>query len=909
MFKSFCKLVKTLVPATAVISYTQLCGANFSVDNSNQEGLGSLTEVIKASNAIYPGIDSFNSLIFRSNLLIDQSYPDIRNNVNFNILDSYFVTISSVLNSSAEFAKSGKGTLEIKAPLNFQGDWKIIEGTLIKNSLFEPKGRYIVSGDLESKLDSLGTNAIILAGGGLILDSEGSLNNLITIDKNGRIDTRTFDIQLKNLKGTGEFIKTGLGKLTISSNSGFQGKYQINEGSLDFKDVLFSGQVLLNGGSLEISSAKNLEGIELILQKGSVMITAPKATLSKSVEAQGSEAVFDLNNANFNLSRGFQGWGIIDFNGPGILEMGAKEPFSGHLKFHNLTFNPTKLSKNTVYKFDNVTLNFGSISEIDFTTRFSIDPGKTVFIYKEKPVILNAPLEGKGNIEASGQGEIIVRSLTPYQGKWTQALGQLNLEGLLNAVDIEKSASIKGAGTIINDLNLKGVLFPFINSANTQNILKTQAADLKGSIIIMPEIGVYTKGDYQILNANELNFSEATLLAPAQFEGVLSQKEDKLNFSLEKFYLLADFVDQDNIDDRAVASSFDNYYALPGTDKDNILRKLLTLKNDPVQFEAAFQGLQPAYFSALGLTQEYNFILARSTLSNRMEELLLFPCAKQYVWDEPFAFWVDPVGDFTQQEPRQQDMGYHAATVGAFFGFDGKVGSSFRLGLLGGYTNSRVRWMEDVGKGIINSEYLAGYFLYKPNRFYLNGSISGSYSHYNATRNINIVDIHRQARHKNHGFGYEADFEIGYVFKGKTHLQPYLRQSYIGLYQQKFQEHGGGSLDLNVDSKQFAMYRIDAGFIFSRCLDYENLAITPEISLSGIWEQELKTGTFQATYQDTAQSYEVVGMKPRRLLISPGAALDFVIKKYPIMIGARYHAEFSSQFIDQRISGHIGYGF
>lgn len=909
MFKSFSKLVITLASPSFFMAPSPLIAANFSVDNPQQQGIGSLAEVIKVSNAIYPGHEAYNVLFFRSNLVIDGIYPQIRQNVNFNVVDPYFVTLLSSLNSSAAFAKSGQGTLEIKAPFNFIKDIRILEGTLIKSSPDKIEGQYLVMGNLQSSSEYLGHNDIVLANGQLTLVSDAIIDNFIQVQDSGQIDTGAFDVSLKNLQGRGVFTKLGMGNLSLTEKTAFKGQYQINQGSLVFNQCAFSDSVLLNGGQFKIISSDNIQDIELILQKGTVSLETNKTVLLQPVIAQDADAVFELNQQALILKEGIKGEGLIEFNGPGILQMGANNPFSGDITLNKLQYTPTNFAKNTVYKLNDVTVDLQHISDTDPATTLAILPGKTTFLYQSDPISLKATIDGKGDIEAIGKQQITVTSSAPYQGQWTQSLGQLKLEGSLHDVLINEFASITGSG-IADNLNIKGLILPSINSANTQKVLSAKNVTITGSLIINPEVGgVYKEGRYLILKTPLADISKTVFLAPAQFEGEVIQNQEGLSYVLNKFYLFSDYVDHNNLDDLAVAASLDSYYALAGTDKDNVLRKLLSLRNDQERFNQAFSGLQPAYFSALGLTQEYNFVLARSTLNNRMEELLLFSCAKDYIWDEPCAVWLDPVGDFTKQEPRQQDMGYHSATVGGFLGIDGKVGSYLRLGMLTGYTNSHVRWMEDVGKGIINSEYLAGYFIFKPNQFYLNGSFLGSYSHYNVARNIHIVDIHRQARHNNQGFGFEADIEFGYVFKGKTQLQPYLRQSYIGLYQEKFQEYGAQSLNLNVDSKKFAMYRIDAGFIFSRCLNYEKLAITPEISLSGIWEQELKTGIFQATYQDSLQSYQVIGMKPKRLLISPGAAIDFVIKKYPLMLGIRYHGEFSSQFTDQRISGHFGYGF
>lgn len=909
MLKSFRILLQTVVPVSFVCS-SSLFSANFSVDTNDASGPGSLNDVIKSSNALAPEFYGYNSFIFRSNLSLNKTYPELRNNADFNIQSGYTIKMLSPLRSTATFMKSGSGVLEINAPFDFIGDWQIKEGVFIKNHPSKCQGKYVVTGEMKiPNIAYLGINDIVLKNGGkLSLNSNAALENLIVIETSGQIDVASGNLELKNIKGAGQLIKIGQGHLELNAASGFQGSLSLIQGSFSLKNLSFQGPCLLNGGILNINSPKDLEHCDLTLQKGQMTIKTPTAKFTKSVNAKGADVAVNLNSSSVNLDKGLSGWGIIEFNGPGLLNMNGQSQFSGHIKLNNLNFVATEFSKNTLYKLQNSVLNLAAISEVDFTTRFEFLPGTNYLIYNNNPVILNASLEGKGDVIVAGADKITVRSLAPFKGNWAQKDGHLHLEGALNKVIVSENASLSGHG-IINTLHAKGKFAPQINASNTQNVLTASEAVLDGIVLIRPEQGTYKPGSYEILNSSSSKLGDVHTMAPAQFEGFVAKEGEKLKYVLQKFYLLSDYINKNSLDNLAVANSFDNYFAEPFSDRDNIIRNLLSLKNDPVKFQAAFNGLQPAYFSALGLTQEYNFILARSSLSNRMEELLLFPCARQYIWDEPLAVWLDPVGDFTQQDPRQDDMGFNAATVGGFFGFDGKIGSSLRLGLSTGYTNSRVKWMEDCGKGIINSAYLAGYFLFRPNRFYLNGSLSGSYSHYNAQRNINIVTIQREARHKNHGFGFEADLELGYIFKGKTQLQPYVRQSYIGLYQQKFQESGAGSLDLNVDSKKFAMYRIDAGFIFSRCLDYKRFAITPEVSLSGIWEQELKTGTFFATYQDTGLGYEVVGMKPKRLLISPGAAIDFVIKKYPMMIGARYHGEFSSQFIDQRISGHIGYGF
>jgi hypothetical protein len=574
----------------------------------------------------------------------------------------------------------------------------------------------------------------------------------------------------------------------------------------------------------------------------------------------------------------------------------------------NLDYVTGSFSPGAFYHLSNVSLNLSANTTLPVESSVEILGGDLYLNQGQYSFDVAGLLTGPGRIVAHGLGGVNYHPLQKFEGLWVQNEGVFSLNGALADLTIGPQAELEGSGQV-EVLDLEGTYVAAIEAQKHEGYLQANQADVKGTIILKPSPGHYEPAQYLLMSSDNLTFNLKNFVAPAQFEGGLTKEAEGLKYQLNKFHSLSQLIDPVRFDDRAMAETLDNFFAPALSDIDQVIANLLSLENDPSQLASAINGLQPAYFSALGLTQESNFILARSALSNRMQELICFPCVRQYVSAKEFCLWFDPVGDFTQQESKQHDMGYNAATIGGFLGFDGKIHPKFRFGVTAGYTNSRVDWMESVGKGVINSAYLAGYFLYKPSNFYLNGSVNGRYSHYNASRFISINTIKRTASHKNHGFGFSGDLEFGYVINRKIASQPFVRQSYIGLYQGAFSETGALDLNLDVESKYFSMYRVEAGVIFNRCLNYTRWSLTPEICLSGIYEQELNKGSFSATYQNTDHQYEVSGMKPKRLLFSPGAALDFLIKKYPLMLGVRYHAELSPQFYDQRISGHIAYNF
>jgi uncharacterized protein with beta-barrel porin domain len=909
MFKNFEKIIGKSVALSSIYLASNVLAANFSVDNQLDHGPGSFAGVIKSANAIFPGDKAYNTIIFRESLSLDYIMPQIRQNVIFNVLGDIKINIEQSLESSARFLKTGKGELNLAKGAVVLGPCIVEQGLLELNSRIESDGFIIKGTLLAHSTNDLGSNPIKLEDAGILKVENGyMLANPIENMGNTFIDIVGASIKLSKLLGQGVFTKTGQGLLEIPKADSFIGTIRVKEGDLKITNGFLKCDLKLDGGNLYIDSSRPFQNYNLLLKTGTVQIDRQEALFSNPIELQASHAGIFLKGHNLYLPQGFKGSGIVEIEGPGTCEITQTEPLVGQIYFSNLNLASKLLAPHSAYYFENVNLSLENTETIDANTAVVIERGFLNLNHKNEALRIQSKVLGQGDFHIFGQSTTTASLQVPFPGHWIQHEGFLNLSGDVKNLTVLPQATFQGSGNI-DILNISGTYVGSIDQEALAPILNAHQVVLSGDVVLAPQSGDYKKILYPLIKTDISDITHHNLLLPAQFEGKLIQDESGIQFQLDNFHALKDYTKLASIDDQIVAGNLDQMFAPYGSEIDSLIRQLMTLKEEPVKFSNAFQGLQPAYFSALGLVMEYNFILARSALSNRMQELMSFPCAKEYVSEKEYALWLDPVGDFTEQMTRQNDMGYNAATVGGFLGFDGKIHRKFRFGVTAGYTNSRVNWMKNTGKGLINSAYFSSYFLYKPSRFYMNGSATGAYSHYNVDRYININSIKLNAYHKNHGFGFSTDLELGYLIGHKIITQPYLRQSYIGIYQQKFIETGAGDLNLNVDAKQFAMYRIDSGFVFHRCFDYIKWTFVPEITIAGIWEQELKTGSFHATYENTNISYDVVGMKPNRLLFSPGAALTACIKKYPMNLGVRYHAEICPQFYDQRISGHIVYSF
>jgi len=902
--KFYHRSLKTAFALTS-LSFCNLQPATFSCDNDQVLSPGSFDTIIKSVNAIYPGAGNFNKIIFGKTLNLQSSYPTFRQNVDFELLQGVQLELKSLISSTAQLKKSGAGFLQVNAPLNFSGNWELDSGITKLNYPQKIEGILKLKGELD--VDHIGLidakKIEINANGSLKVNQSANIEIPISVNDVGDFSSPG-QVVFKYIDGVGLFNLDG--KAFIISDNQFSGTLKLNSGDLTIVANQVPSSFYLNGGNLIFSSKRIAHHNVLIFDRGSLIINQKVLGINEKAHVLGQNSNVTLNGNTFGLNEGMEGTGHLDVMGPGKFIFKNKNLFLGSMELKNLEFHMESFDSLSDITLDNVEFFIPKNSTLDRQTNiYSVNSG---FRLIADDVVFGPILKGKARISASSSGSIILKDQPQFFGTWMQEKGHLKLDGNLKDLIIGPDASLSAQGSI-QDLKLFGNQYLKMDSLNYHPELSVDKAEIFGTIVLATDQKVFDLGLYPIEKVNEVILNQPKVLAPVVFEGDLTFQNGTLYYDLKNIKKIADLIDVSKFDDLALGKSFDQTIFPVGSQIDDVLRDLLNLKSDQLAFKNAIATLQPAHFSALGLEQESNFMLARSSLNNRMQELLDFPCADDVVWDEDHDLWFDPVFDFTRQKSSQNDIGYYGSSYGAFLGYDFRIHRDVHVGASIGYTYSDVKWLKDVGSGLINSGYLSGYFIYRRPHFYLNGSIASGYSHYSATRHINFTKSKMDAQHKNHGFGYSADLEIGGRLGKKIQVQPFVRNSYIGLYQQDFTEHGAQDLDLKVKSKEFSMYRLETGFIFSRCRDYKNWAVSPELDLSFIYEKELATGTFQAEFAKSGIRYNVQGMKPTRYLFSPGFSIDTVYKKVPVMIGLRYHGEIGANFYDQRFSGHLGYSF
>jgi outer membrane autotransporter protein len=249
-------------------------------------------------------------------------------------------------------------------------------------------------------------------------------------------------------------------------------------------------------------------------------------------------------------------------------------------------------------------------------------------------------------------------------------------------------------------------------------------------------------------------------------------------------------------------------------------------------------------------------------------------------------------------------------TGGALLGTDYQFANHFYLGCAFGYTHTNLHWKESAGKANINSYYSTLYSTWFNNRAFIDATIITAFNQYHAERKISFPGVHRTA--SNHHRGYQVGTSLGsgvFFTPGKFQVTPYVRLDYIFLHQNGFTESGAQSLNLKVHDTNSRYFRSDAGVKMAYCRRYEDVAITPYIKASWIFEKQLDEAKFTAGFVHSHCKFSDNGMRPVRSLFAPSVGVT--VLAYEDAFSFEFHddVEVSKKFWENRAYLNFAYRF
>ncbi|PPC75908.1 hypothetical protein C4K68_18110, partial [Pokkaliibacter plantistimulans] len=373
-------------------------------------------------------------------LTVTGSSVTIDNSINLGINSGYIsnanaLTLSGAITGDGDLGLYGAGTLTLSGNNSYAGSTIINDGTLS------------VAQD-----GNLGTGALTLNGGTLVLTGGDTIDNDIEIDIDGAVvDVLNTDATLSGtISGNGTLTKTNSSttrSLTLSGdNSSFAGGITVTKGNLVAANAaaLGSGTISLTGGNLQATGSYALtNSLYLANTSGSKTSTINVAT-GETLTLSGTINVAD---AAQNLGK----------SGNGVLALSGTTGFNGA----QLVVNQGSLSLAASGSLGvNAQLYVaGGTGEVTLTGSGtfsnSILLGKDLTLTNDQDVTLSGVIStssGTTNVTKNGAGTLTFSGVNTYTGTTTISAGTLYLTGGSSIADTS-AVTVSSGATLFIDYN------------------------------------------------------------------------------------------------------------------------------------------------------------------------------------------------------------------------------------------------------------------------------------------------------------------------------------------------------------------------------------------------------------------------------------------------------------------------
>ena len=196
--------------------------------------------------------------------------------------------------------------------------------------------------------------------------------------------------------------------------------------------------------------------------------------------------------------------------------------------------------------------------------------------------------------------------------------------------------------------------------------------------------------------------------------------------------------------------------------------------------------------------------------------------------------WITGFRAGNNQKEHKNIFGYKASTIGVVAGIDSQVIDKGFIGFSLSYANMLIKAKHFAGNNTRISSYQATWYgSLSEKKYYIDGFASFAYNQYSNDRHIYFSSVNRVARGKFSGMQPSVKIGSGYMYSYDCfHVIPNSSLQYTYLHQQKYNETGAGSINLNnVASKnsqklegglgvKFALWRTENDDFNRVCQDF-----------------------------------------------------------------------------------------
>ncbi|MBL7481774.1 autotransporter outer membrane beta-barrel domain-containing protein [Legionella bononiensis] len=629
----------------------------------------------------------------------------------------------------------------------------------------------------------------------------------------------------------------GNGSLTISNGAYVQAVTGMVLGQNNTATGILS---VLSGGILETRNINKGTGSASVLFNGGILRanTSTNTFISQFAAGDlqiGSNGLFiDSNGFNIGTTNVLSGTGFLNKLGTGILTLSGAQLYTGNTIITNGTLaigaggsiaasSGVNLTGSTAI-FDISAGGNQSIRDLSGVNGSKVTLGaNTLYVNSTNSSIFSGSIEGTGDFIKQGQGMLTLNGTsTTFTGTSFVEAGTLQVNGiLLGDMDVLRGGRLQGTG-VLGNTTVRGVIAPGnsigtltvgnytqvpgsiyeveINaSGQSDRIFANGTAAIGGSTIqVIREPGTYQAGTrYTILTATGgVNGVYSTLLAQSYpFLGLA------LNYDANHVYLdiyrtaipfTAGAYTKNQINTAIATESLGS-----GNPVYDAISNLPDLALAPQAFDALSGEIHASALAVFVEDSRY----VRSAITNRISqsfsqlvnnpynvrEINFNPNSGVTVWGQGFGAWGNLEGN---RNAAQVDR----STSGFFAGADTLLGTSFRLGLMTGFGNSKFDVNARSSSGSSTNYYAALYggALLGP----VNVKAGGAYTWHDIgiNRTVSFPGFFNTLHSNNNGSTSQAFAELGYpVIYSGMEFEPFVGVANVDASSGRFLEQTGSA--------------------------------------------------------------------------------------------------------------------
>jgi autotransporter-like protein len=278
-----------------------------------------------------------------------------------------------------------------------------------------------------------------------------------------------------------------------------------------------------------------------------------------------------------------------------------------------------------------------------------------------------------------------------------------------------------------------------------------------------------------------------------------------------------------------------------------------------------------------------------------------------------YSPWIAGFGQYQREHKQRQTPSFNTGTGGFVLACD-FFGASPELMLGSGvaYAHTHVHEDDGFGHATIDQGALMFYAAWEHRDYYFNMELWGSGYHAKNVRVINLPGVvPGSAVSSTNGWQLTPHLEVGYDYKDDwLCIEPFTVIDWVACWEQGFQEHGAGKLNMGQKGRFCSLLRNEWGLRFNETLSYEWGVLTFREKGSYAYQKAFHTGTLTAFLVGSPGSFVVSTLTGAQNLGVVELESLFVPfnKKYPYGT-VSYQGEFGSRYQSHQGMASIGLDF